>query len=272
MRVPYNRGGLRTYLIAIALLAGRTTPGWIAAGTPLLLIGIALHLWTKGCLHQEREVSAGGPYRFVRHPFYLANLFLDFGIALMGGWWPLLAAFAPWWLWIYLPTMREEEARMVELFGDAYRQYARSVPLLIPYRAPRPPAEGGFSWSNGNLWRTEFPRAFRFLSYPLMFFLAYRLRIRGWDFLSPAFADVLAASGCVALVAVGKDFRRHFKHARRILPAWMSADAFRFVPLIGIAVAISVGLQWVAVLLLPVQIAVVLDRRLPESAAAGRAG
>ena len=161
---------------------------------------------------------------------------------------------------------------MVELFGDAYRDYAARVPLLIPYRAPRPSPGAGFSWSNGNLWRTEFPRAFRFLSYPLMFFLAYRIRTRGWNFLSPALPDVLAASACIALVAVGKDFRRHFKYARRILPAWMSADAFRFVPLLGIGLAMAAGLPWIAVLLVPVQVAVVLDRRLGEPAASRRVG
>src|SRR3990172_450883 len=90
MRVPYNRGGLRTYLVIIGLLACQMTPFSIASGTPLILIGIFLHLWAKGCLHQNTEVTTTGPYSFVRHPFYLANIFLDFGIALMSGWWLLL--------------------------------------------------------------------------------------------------------------------------------------------------------------------------------------
>src|SRR6185503_18333246 len=106
----------RSYLILFGLLAGYATPRSIALGTPFLLAGIALHLWAKGCLHQEKEVTVGGPYRFVRHPFYLGNAFLDLGIVLMSGSWILQVALPVWWLVIYLRTMRQEEARMVELF------------------------------------------------------------------------------------------------------------------------------------------------------------
>src|SRR5262249_50071397 len=162
-----------------------------------------------------------------------------------------------------LRTMREEEARMVELFGDAYREYARTVPLFLPYRWPRPAPADGFSWSNGNLWRTEVPRAFRFLSYPLMFFLVYRLRVRGREFLPPERIDVLAASACVALLAVGREVRRHFKHARPILPAWTRAGAFRFGSVLAIVAAASFGWPWLAILLVPVPVAILLDRRLP---------
>lgn len=239
MRLPHNRGGLRTYLIILGLLAGRATPATVVAGSPLFLLGIALHLWAKGCLHQEREVTSGGPYRFVRHPFYLANAFLDFGIAVMSGWWLLVLLLPVWWLFVYVPTMGKEEATMMRLFPDAYPRYRRRVPLLVPYRRPLPKPPNGFSWRNGNLWRTEFPRTFRFLSYPLLFLASYRLHVEGPALLlSPTTSDVSILAACAATLAIGGSLRRHFKHQRGIAPAWMADEPFRIALLIAV---IAVG-------------------------------
>ena len=166
MRVPWNRGGLRHYVLLLGLLANRATPASIAAGIPLLLGAIGLQLWAKGCLHPNQEVTSAGPYRFVRHPFYLGNAFLDLGLAIMSGWWVLIAIFPVWWLAIYLPTMRREESEMADLFGDAYTAYRKRVPFLIPHRRPLPPQAGGFSWRNPTVFRTEMPRALRFSVLP----------------------------------------------------------------------------------------------------------
>src|SRR5262245_11179256 len=200
MRWPGNRGGLRTYLLIVGLIVGQSTPVWIAAGAPLLLAGIALHLWAKGCLHQEREVTTAGPYRLVRHPFYLANALLDLGLAVMSGWWPLQLALPVWWLAVYVPTIRGEEATLTTYFGPAYAAYRARVPALVPYRAPLPRGAGSFSWHNPNLARTEFPRAFRSLCYPLLFYFSYRLHQDRLDaVLAPGVGDVLAVAGFVAL-------------------------------------------------------------------------
>jgi len=239
MRVPWNRGGLRTYLMLIGLLAGHATPRWIASGTPLLLIGVAIHLWAKGCLHQDAEVTTAGPYRFVRHPFYVGNAFLDLGIAVMSGWWILQLTLPLWWLAVYLPTMRREEGTLTRLFGVAYTEYRERVPLLVPYRRPLSPQPLGFSWQNPNLPRTEWPRAFRFVSYPLIFAISHRLRSDGLALLfHPTVFDVLLVTGCVALWAVRQELRKHFKRRQPILPSWVLSYPSRFAIL---AVTVAVG-------------------------------
>lgn len=315
MRLPYNRGGLRSYVILLGLLAGYATPRSIAFGMPLLLAGIALHLWAKGCLHQEKEVTVGGPYGFIRHPFYLGNACLDLGIAVMSGWWLLQIALPVWWIGIYLRTIRQEETRMTDLFGDAYRAYRNRVPLLIPHRRPLPATTSGFSWQNGNLRRTEIPRAFRFLSYPLMFLLSYRLHSHGAAFFSsPTLLDVVTVTACVSTLGVGWVLRQHFKHSRTVLPSWMIGDGSRFVMLLAVIVVgtcvtrfevetelliwpgglavlglsaalrgalrgepaiaealLALGLtilfelHWLALLLTPLHLAIVLDNRLPSA-------
>jgi len=324
MRLPYDRGGLRWYLMALGLLAGQATPSWIALGVPFLLAGIALHLWAKGCLHQNREVTTAGPYRFVRHPFYLGNAFLDIGIVLMSGWWLLQVAFPFWWLAVYIPTMRREEAAMTDLFGDAYRAYAARVGLLIPLGRPLPRQTTGFSWRNPNILGTEVPRVLKFLSYPLMFVISHSLSSRGAAYLTaPTTADALTAVTCLALYAAALGLRRHFRDRRPLLPAWVRVDRIRFALLLGVVgigvcvtafevenewviwppgllllglsavlrlasqrepaaaeALLAVGnallfeLVWLAVLIVPLYLAIVLDRRLSdtlrESATGGR--
>jgi len=181
MRLPYNRGGLRWYLMVLGLLAGRATIPSILCGVPLLLAGIAMHLWAKGCLHQDQEVTTCGPYRFVRHPFYAGNALIDSAIVIMSGWTLLMCVFPLWWIAVYLRAMRREEADMTRSFGEAYVAYARRIPLLLPVRRPLPAALG-FSWRNPNILETEVPRACRFLSYPFLFVISHEVWMN-WAFL-----------------------------------------------------------------------------------------
>ena len=235
MRLPYNRGGIRFYLMLLGLLAGHATPLWVALGIPLLLTGVALHFWAKGCLRQNVEVATAGPYRFVRHPFYLGNAFIDFGISVMSGWWLLLLVFPFWWLAVYIPPMRREEATMTSLFSDTYIAYRDRVPSLIPYRHPLPKQAKGFSWQKPNILKTEVPRGFRFLSYPLMFVISFRLHSHGLALLlSPTLVDVFTVVMCFVLYSMGLEFRQHFKHQQPILPSWAMRGNIRTGFLLGI--------------------------------------
>jgi len=199
MRVPWDRGGIRWYLILFSLVVGKTSIPSILWALPLLLAGVAMHLWAKGCLHQKQEVTTSGPYRFVRHPFYLGNIFVDFSIAVMSGSWLLVCALVPWWLSVYIPVMRQEESVMTDRFGDAYRAYASRVPRLLPLARPIP-AASGFSWRNPNILKTEVPRVLRFLSYPFLFLVACELQ-RG-DLVFPPDVTPLAIGSLLLFVLI----------------------------------------------------------------------
>ena len=72
-----------------------------------------------------------GIYGVVRHPRYLSALLSLVGIALVSnyvGLYILILLLFPVGHW----TMMLEERELVERFGDAYRQYQREVPRLIP--------------------------------------------------------------------------------------------------------------------------------------------
>jgi protein-S-isoprenylcysteine O-methyltransferase Ste14 len=72
-----------------------------------------------------------GPYRYVRHPFYLAGF-----VALVGGslatanWFLLLASLVP--LGFLVARTRIEEDKLIERFGDEYRNYMAKTGRFFP--------------------------------------------------------------------------------------------------------------------------------------------
>lgn len=80
---------------------------------------------------RDHTLVTSGPYRYVRHPFYLA-----FVLALVGGslvtanWFLLLAGLVPFALLVVRTPI--EEAKLVERFGDEYRDYMQRTPRFWP--------------------------------------------------------------------------------------------------------------------------------------------
>lgn len=243
---PWHRGGVRPWLISIglaaALLLGTASTRSIAAGTCLLLLSMLIQFWSKGCLHQNQEVTQSGPYRFVRHPFYLSNLLLDAGIAAMSGFLPLILLAPLWWFAVYVPAVRSEERHLRSLFGEQYVRYMVRVPMLLPLARPLPRREGGFDWKSRNILATETPRAIRYLSYPLAFLLAMQLFSHGPAASWPPTTQqlwlgvVLASLGLSSLV-----WKIHHKRGRNILPAAATMLENR---VLYIALIIMAGLVW----------------------------
>jgi protein-S-isoprenylcysteine O-methyltransferase Ste14 len=158
-RLAYNAVALITLLPVLAVPA--LDPGrelyrirlpWVAlttAGQALALIALAVGLlqtdpWHFLGLRQLAGTSSqsgprlvvGGLYRWVRHPLYTAGLAFIWLSPLMTM--SLLALNLALTAYIYVGSVFEER-RLVAEFGQAYLDYARTVPRLIP-RIPRPQA------------------------------------------------------------------------------------------------------------------------------------
>jgi protein-S-isoprenylcysteine O-methyltransferase Ste14 len=130
-----------------ALDAGRfhasAVPAWaVVAGYGGVLAGIGLMAWAQAVnpffepgvrIQSERHqrVIDTGPYRFVRHPGYVAALLLFFGMALaLGSFWALAPAALASAL-LVLRTAWEDRLLRAELAG--YADYARRVrSRLVP--------------------------------------------------------------------------------------------------------------------------------------------
>lgn len=182
--IPFGRRKLRWWLMACGLFLIKIEPAQFMVGTLLITGGSALHLWAKGHLRQNTVLTLTGPYRWVRNPFYLANLFIDTGLCLIINRVEFTMLYLVLWAIVYIRTIRKEEKNLTEIFGKAYLSYKAKVPRLIPFKTPLPRKEAagpGFSWLNHNIAEgAELPRVIRFLSYPFLLLLAsefYRLGI-----------------------------------------------------------------------------------------------
>jgi protein-S-isoprenylcysteine O-methyltransferase Ste14 len=73
----------------------------------------------------------GGPYRWVRHPLYTMSMIACLGFALLAESWfiALMAVVSFSVLAIRVPR---EEAKLIEKFGDAYRNYIKTTGRYLP--------------------------------------------------------------------------------------------------------------------------------------------
>jgi protein-S-isoprenylcysteine O-methyltransferase Ste14 len=124
-------------------------PHWLRwLGLCLGIGGAALAAWTLRRLgsnltdtvvtRSQHELITDGPYRWVRHPFYLATLCLVLGMSLLTASSMLLAVGLLVFTLLMLRSHREEE-HLVARFGDAYLNYRQDTPALVPRLGRRLP-------------------------------------------------------------------------------------------------------------------------------------
>ncbi len=80
-------------------------------------------------VEHENELVTTGLYRTVRHPLYLFSIILFWLFPYMTD--LTFAFFLAGTLYFLIGTIPEER-KLVETFGEQYRQYQREVPWLIP--------------------------------------------------------------------------------------------------------------------------------------------
>ena len=153
---PADRGTKQVLVLAIvasifaaifiarspALRTGANTWGTFGVGLGILAVGAGLRVWAVVTLGRffRREVTIekgqtvveSGPYRFVRHPAYLGDLLIVFGIGLAWGSWVGGAAAFVITLAGHLPRIRVEEALLREALGEPYERYASRHARLLP--------------------------------------------------------------------------------------------------------------------------------------------
>lgn len=87
-------------------------------------------------IRKEHQLVKDGPFRWVRHPIYLAAILELVGaMLLMNSVWTWLVfalCFAP----SLAARIRLEERAMIAQFGDSYLAYRRTTPAVIPWRGP----------------------------------------------------------------------------------------------------------------------------------------
>jgi protein-S-isoprenylcysteine O-methyltransferase Ste14 len=136
---------LIAYLINPAWVAGTSLalPAWLRwAGALLgLLVVPPLLFWTFHSLgknltdtvvtRREHSLVTHGPYRWVRHPFYVTVLLEGLSLSLLSENW-LLALVGLGAVTMLVIRTNVEEAKLAERFGDEYRAYAERTGRFFP--------------------------------------------------------------------------------------------------------------------------------------------
>ncbi|MDQ6996534.1 MAG: methyltransferase [Mariprofundus sp.] len=130
---------------AILLLARPTLTSWIF-GLAVVAVGEALRLWASGHIHKSAEVTVTGPYAMCRHPLYLGHFLVATGFCVTGDSITAFIIVSLAFFIIYMPTWKNEEQNLIQLFGDTYREFMAVTPAMLP-RWNGKVFNGSFSWA-----------------------------------------------------------------------------------------------------------------------------
>jgi len=117
-------------------------PFWFRwVGVAIMAVCVPLFYWifrslgknvTKTvAIRQEHSLVINGPYRWVRHPLYTAGFLSFIGLSLLSANWFILLMIM---LTFAILVMRTpvEEAKLIQRFGDEYRQYMKETGRYFP--------------------------------------------------------------------------------------------------------------------------------------------
>lgn len=80
---------------------------------------------------REHSLVTTGPYQYVRHPFYVTFALGALGVSVtMENWFILIASFIP--MSFLVARTRIEEEKLIQRFGNDYRDYMRRVGRFVP--------------------------------------------------------------------------------------------------------------------------------------------
>lgn len=97
---------------------------------PLHFLGLEQLARPESAGDHPRELVVRGAYRYVRHPLYFFSLVILWLSPLMS--WNVLAFNLGATAYMALGAGLLEEPKLIEAFGEQYRAYRQSTPMLIP--------------------------------------------------------------------------------------------------------------------------------------------
>jgi protein-S-isoprenylcysteine O-methyltransferase Ste14 len=165
-------------LAAVVLWLARPTPRSILAGAVVGAIGLWVRARAAGHLRKQEILTTTGPYAYTRNPLYLGSFILLIGAAIAANSWPSALILFCYFALFYSFVMRREERELYQHHGDAFREYARTVPVFLPRLTPAKLSSanaGPFSLTQYKKNR-EYRATIGFLLLLLVFVVIWRLR------------------------------------------------------------------------------------------------
>lgn len=136
--------GAIAYMISPALMAWSSVPlpVWLRwTGAVFSCLSVALLMWTLPALgrnltdtvvtRQEHTLVTRGPYRWIRHPFYVSMALVTFGSALIAANWFIFLTGVVVFALLAIRS-RVEEEQLAARFGDPYLEYRKHTGRFLP--------------------------------------------------------------------------------------------------------------------------------------------
>ena len=133
------------YIFAPQQMAWAALPlpvGWRWFGIGLGLVGIFLLLWVHhtlgknfsvpGVMKEKQSLVTAGSYKWVRHPMYTVIFLVTVVYFLISANWFIGLVWIGWIVGTVASMIRDEEAALIEKFGDEYRGYMRRTGRFLP--------------------------------------------------------------------------------------------------------------------------------------------
>jgi protein-S-isoprenylcysteine O-methyltransferase Ste14 len=165
-------------LAAVVLWLARPSPSSILTGAVVGAIGLWVRARAAGHLRKQEVLASTGPYAYTRNPLYFGSFILTVGAAIAARSWPSALILFAYFSLFYSIVMRREERELYQHHGDAFREYARAVPLFLPRLTPAKLSSATaapFSFAQYKKNR-EYRAAIGFLLLLLIFVVIWRLR------------------------------------------------------------------------------------------------
>ena len=138
--VAGEAGGLAAAFIDAFVLPGRWV--FLVVGVVLAWCGILIRAAAKRALgrffvgavviQDDHRVVTDGPYAVVRHPGYAGSIVALIGLGVATANLLSIAIFTGVALWVFVRTIKVEEATLTAALGQAYVDYSRDHARLIP--------------------------------------------------------------------------------------------------------------------------------------------
>lgn len=124
-------------LMVFAVFAEPQQP-WAGIGVAMVVIGGVIRFWAAGMVMKNQVLATSGPYAWVRHPLYVGNILVLFGmVAICLNWWILgITVFFFWFF--YPPAIKYEDGKLLKIFGNSWKKWSSQVPALMPRLTPYP--------------------------------------------------------------------------------------------------------------------------------------
>ena len=119
-------------------------PAWQvwALGLLIFAAGLLGRIWAQQHLHfrlldVHNALTHTGPYRWVRNPIYISNTLLFVGLTVLSQVLWLVPVTIVWCFIVYTIVVRDEEEKLLELYGAPYAEYLRETSRWLPRPSTR---------------------------------------------------------------------------------------------------------------------------------------